>query len=771
MIQQTTITIIELQKFCDISELATCVLKINDNFDLIYKNKACIDDYFNNEECLSLIKKACEDGDACIKDITVYPNNVSKDEQKWINVSISYVGIDSESFALVSFIDVTEYKNREFEISDAVTEAKMLNEIKSDFLATMSHEIRTPMQSIYGFLELISEEEKLSEDVSTMVGKAKRAASGLLEILDDILDLAKVNAGKMELDMFEVPVRTLAYGVLECMEIKLQGKDIKLVPQVAEDVPFVVTGDPTRLRQILLNLIGNAMKFTESGQITLNITNITNATDKDDIVLKFEIIDTGIGMSQDVADKLFQPFMQADSSTSRQFGGTGLGLSICHKLIELMGGKIGITSAVGEGSNFWFEIPTKALGTDTNVELPSLEGLAVISIEDHPAAAREIQSSLQSMGAKVESCSTFEDGMNLIKQRPFDVAIIDQGLPDGLGIDIAKEAIKMRPFMGLIIYTVRDDIGLQHSAKSLGATYLSKPASRLGLGEAVKAAARKKMPNISHRPKRLLIAEDTASVRDVIQRQLEKLKVEADFVENGVQAMQMLAKNEHGILFTDLHMPDMDGYELTKRLRGQEEAKNTDSQDRFPIIALTADVQLAQRQAYLSHGFDECLLKPISLGQLRQLLVRWGLLLEEQTDDVKENNIEVNNLETVTDGKQDQKPPIDKNDLIAQMGAFDTEVVDMLKIFVDMTEPYIGRMKDAFDNQDIGKLVEEAHSMKGAARSACCNHLGDIAHGIQEVSEQGRLISEQSIQDMVEEFERIKVYIEVLYKELYNNSD
>ncbi|MGH6737459.1 MAG: response regulator, partial [Bradyrhizobium sp.] len=434
----------------------------------------------------------------------------------------------------------------------------------------------------------------------------------------------------LELDMFEVPVRTLAGGILEAMAVKARGRDVRLLGEIDENVPFVMIGDPKRLRQILINLMSNALKFTMQGSVVLHVTTQCRTLPPGHGVnLRFEVSDSGIGISADAAKKLFTPFTQADSSTSRRFGGTGLGLSICKKLVNHMGGQIGVDSVEGKGSTFWFEIPTEEVGTnDSTARLPSLDGISVLSVEDHPQGAREIKRSLESMGATVESCPTYHEGLELVRCRPFDVGIFDQGLPDGLGIDLVRETMNLRPFTGLIMYTARDDPGLQHSLNSLGVHYLAKPAGRLSLGEAVKDAARK-YRRIDHQgPTRLLIAEDTPSVRDVLQRQLDKLKVEADFVENGAQAVEALKPGQYGILFTDLHMPEMDGYALVERLRAKEEKDNT---PHLPIIVLTADVQMSQRHTYLGYGFDECLLKPVSLGQLRRLLIRWGLLTEAQS--------------------------------------------------------------------------------------------------------------------------------------------
>ncbi len=641
------------------------------------------------------------------------------------------------------------------DLKRAVAQADAMADMKSNFLATMSHEIRTPMQSIYGLLELIAD-EKPNEKIASMAATAQESASGLLEILDDILDVAKMDADKMELDVFEVPVRMLVRGTLEALAVKVHGVNIEMKDDIEQDVPFVVIGDPKRLRQIIMNLVGNALKFTEKGSVTVRVTTAIKAIKKpeDGVGLRFEVIDTGIGMSKDVCDKLFGSFTQADNTTARKYGGTGLGLSISKKLVELMSGEIGVESIEGKGSTFWFEIPTTEVGTDTTTtELPSLDGISVLSVEDHPQGAKEIVNSLRSMGANIESCPTYKEGLELVKRRPFDVGIIDQGLPDGLGLDLIKEIMEVRPYMGLIMYTVRDDVGLSHSLQALGVKYLTKPASRTGLGEAVKNASSKAARINIEGPTRMLIAEDTDSVRDILGRQLEKLGVEADFVVNGKEALKALETGKYGILITDLHMPEMDGYELVETLRQKEEATD----NHFPIMVLTADVQMAQREVYLRHGFDECLLKPVSLGQFRGLLYRWGLLSEEETE---QKSPEQDN--TVPDSADENLPPaIDLAAMKEQMGAVDNDAIEMLHMFVDMTQPLIEKIQTAQTEDDFHNLMEAAHSLKGSARSACCNVLGDLAAKLQDDANVQKP-SENLVAEIAQEFERVKAAVGTL---------
>ncbi len=629
------------------------------------------------------------------------------------------------------------------QLEQQIAEADALAQQKSNFLATMSHEIRTPMQTIYGLLELIAA-EKPDERIHSMVTTAQEASSNLLEILDDVLDVAKMDADAMELDVFEVPVRLLVRGMLEALSVKVRGAHVSLIDDISTNVPFVVLGDPKRLRQILMNLCGNALKFTHDGNVTVRVTTQVQHINPSEngLGLRFEVIDTGIGMSPEVCEKLFGSFTQADNTTARKYGGTGLGLSISKKLVELMNGKIGVHSLEGEGSTFWFEIPTEEISTDEErIDLPDLEGISVLCVEDHPQGVKEIVSSLRSMGAKVDYCGTYKEGLRLAIMHPFDVAVIDQGLPDGLGLDLIRELIEKRPFIGNVMYTVRDDVGLSHSLNSLGAAYLTKPASRAGLGEAVKNAARQNVSVIDG-PRRLLIAEDTASVRDILRRQLENLGVEADFVENGREALDALATGQYGILFTDLHMPDVDGYEVAKIIRDQENGN-----EHFPVIVLTADVQVSQREFYSRHGFDECLLKPVTLGKLRGLLIRWHLLEESRPLPVQDSVQE----KVSEQPKETDNPAISRECLMQNLGSINEGTVDMMDMFVQMTQPLIDKIND---ERDLHELSELGHSLKGAARSACCIHLGDLASSLQDRAHEGKAC-DGLVRTIEKEFQRV----------------
>lgn len=675
---------------------------------------------------------------------------------RWIRIHAEEINHKGHGYMALWVNDISKIIESENKNALALTAMEQAAEMKSNLLATMSHEIRTPMQSVFGFLELIAEENP-EQKILDMVGTARSSASDLLEILDDVLDLAKLDADKMELDNFEIPVRTLSFGTIEALEVKKFGASVELLTDIQKDVPFVVKGDPKRLRQILINLMGNSLKFTREGSITLHVTtkcqNISIPDGKKG--LRFEVIDTGIGMSEEACNRLFKPFMQADNSTTRQFGGTGLGLSICKKLIGLMGGEIGVYSKTGMGSTFWFEIPTEEVDTDNiSMDLPSLEGMAILVVEDHPKAVVEISNSLKSMGAEVESCENYAEGLELIKRRPFDAAVIDHNLPDGYGLNLLRDINDIRPYCGLVMYTVHDDYSIQNALRSLGATHLVKPASRAGLGEAIKGVVKQISGQKIEGPQKILIAEDTEAVRTILDQQLKKLGIEADFVENGRLAMDALETGEYGILFTDLHMPEVDGYQVIKSIRTLE-----DENSRFPVIVLTADVQMAQRQTYMELGFDECLLKPISLAQVRRLMMRWGLLPDAlpQVETVKEGNSDSTKKQSNTHNA------LDLNELENMLGALDDDALEMMEMFSGMTEPLICDLKNAHDTQDWHQFSEIGHSLKGSARSIGAVTLGSICENIED---NGKTAEDDTRQTMLNHamraFDDVKSHIQFI---------
>ena len=602
-----------------------------------------------------------------------------------------------------------------------------------NFLTTMSHEIRSPLQSVFGTLELMQTKTD-DKTLSPMVKTALNSASDVLDILDDILDLAKINADMFNLDNYEVPIRTLVAGVIEALQIKTIDKPVELEKHIDDAVPAVVKGDPKRLRQVLMNLASNAIKFTEQGHIAIRVENLTPNPNSKHVVLRFEVSDTGIGIPAAAQKTLFNPFTQADSSTSRKYGGTGLGLSITGKLIELMGGQIGVESKENEGSTFWFEIPVSVVigeqindSSDTFYKPDLLDGIKILSVEDHPKASLEIKNSLESAGAKVTICKNLVEARKELGKQPFDLGIVDQSLPDGLGIDLIREITRAYPAMEILMYTAREDQGLEYSLQALGANYLAKPASRQGLVHKVRQLVKIDPAFAITGKGRILLVEDTESVAEVFRQQLKSLNITADFASNGPQAIEIMKAKDYDMVVTDFHMPELDGITLTKIIRDGKLGLQTRSN--IPVIALSADVSIASQSDISGHLFQEILLKPVTLAQLQRLFIRWGLLRAQDTTSSSEDE---NSNDNVIDLPSDH---IDFDALKERIGDVGDGAKDMLKVFVNTTSPRVDALHTAYDNRDLKRLSELAHSLRGAALSVCAPKLAKLGESLQAINE------------------------------------